>query len=109
MRFLVDAQLPPALARWLSSQSHSAEHLMDVGLLDSEDGAIWRHALENQAVILTKDEDFATRAMQAQQAPVIVWLRVGNCSNQDLLQRMSALLPQLLTLIEQGNRIVELR
>jgi len=26
MRFLVDAQLPPALARWLAAQGHEAEH-----------------------------------------------------------------------------------
>jgi predicted nuclease of predicted toxin-antitoxin system len=32
MRFLIDAQLPPALARWLSSAGHDAEHVADIGL-----------------------------------------------------------------------------
>jgi antitoxin VapB len=26
MKFLVDAQLPPALARWLTAKGHAAEH-----------------------------------------------------------------------------------
>lgn len=62
MTFLVDAQLPPALARWLSGQGHEAHHVEDVGLRDADDGPIWAHALSVGAVILTKDEDFAERA-----------------------------------------------
>ena len=31
MKFIVDAQLPPALARWLCEQGHQAEHVQDVG------------------------------------------------------------------------------
>jgi predicted nuclease of predicted toxin-antitoxin system len=41
MRFVVDAQLPPALARWLVTQSQAAEHVAGVGLLDAEDHPIW--------------------------------------------------------------------
>jgi predicted nuclease of predicted toxin-antitoxin system len=29
MRFLIDAQLPPALVRWLTEQGHYAEHVVD--------------------------------------------------------------------------------
>ena len=29
MRFIIDAQLPPALARWLSERGHDAEHVAD--------------------------------------------------------------------------------
>ena len=64
MRFLIDAQLPPALARWLEQAGHEAKHVEEVGLREAEDAPIWRYALANQAVILTKDEDFAGRAKQ---------------------------------------------
>jgi predicted nuclease of predicted toxin-antitoxin system len=30
MRFLVDAQLPPALANWLAAQGHDAAHVADL-------------------------------------------------------------------------------
>ena len=29
MRFLIDAQLPPALARWIESRGYIAEHVHD--------------------------------------------------------------------------------
>jgi len=34
MRFLIDARLPPALARWLTEQGHEAEHVFDCGLVN---------------------------------------------------------------------------
>lgn len=63
MRFLVDAQLPPALARWLTSQGQKAEHVMDLDLHRASDPEIWRFAEATSAVIVTKDEYFALRRM----------------------------------------------
>jgi predicted nuclease of predicted toxin-antitoxin system len=40
VKFLVDAQLPPALARWLREAGHEAEHVEDVGLREGSDSAI---------------------------------------------------------------------
>jgi predicted nuclease of predicted toxin-antitoxin system len=40
MRFLVDAQLPPALARWIESQGQVAQHVADLGLADASDRSI---------------------------------------------------------------------
>lgn len=62
MRFLIDAQLPPAMARLLNNRAHVAEHVNDVGLGESPDRDLWRYALEHGAVIVTKDEDFANMA-----------------------------------------------
>ena len=55
MRFLVDAQLPPALARWLSSEGHDAEHVLDFGFAGAEDGDIWSYAAAHGSVIITKE------------------------------------------------------
>ncbi len=84
MKFLVDAQLPPALGQWLREQGHPAEHVAEAGLREAEDSPIWQYALEQNAALLTKDEDFAGRVQQSQKTPVIVWLRIGNCSNRAL-------------------------
>ncbi|MGH8017427.1 MAG: DUF5615 family PIN-like protein [Opitutaceae bacterium] len=81
MKFLIDAQLPPALARWLREAGHETEHVEGVGLREADDTAIWAHALQSGAVIMTKDEDFAVRSTRETPAPVIVWLRVGNSTN----------------------------
>jgi hypothetical protein len=57
VNFLVDAQLPPGLARWLADQGNSAQHVNDVGLAGAEDSVIWNHALGVDAIVVTKDED----------------------------------------------------
>ena len=109
MRFLVDAQLPPALARLISAHGHVAEHVADIGMQDAEDGPIWRHAVMHQAVIVTKDEDFPSRMKQGGTCPIIVWLRVGNSSRRALLTWFEPLLPQIESLIQQGERLIEVR
>lgn len=109
MRFVIDAQLPPALARLLTAHVHDAEHVVDIGLRDSDDSPIWSYAVEHQAIIITKDEDFPHRFRQGGIAPVIIWLRIGNSSRRALLQWFEPLLPQIETLIREGERLIEVR
>ena len=109
MRFLVDAQLPPALARLLESHGHLAEHVADVGLRDAEDSPIWDYATAQQAILITKDEDFPLRMRQTPSGPAIVWLRIGNTSRRALLQWFEPMLPQIESLLAQGDRLIEIR
>ena len=109
MKFLVDAQLPPALARWTSEQGHEAQHVEDVGLRNADDAPIWDYALSINAIILTKDEDFAVRAARDFNSPVIVWLRIGNATNRVLLQWWWPRWPQVLKLLDEGHRLIEVR
>lgn len=103
----MDAQLPPALALWLREAGHEAQHVEDVGLREATDAAIWTHALQSGAIIVTKDEDFAARSAQAVTAPVIVWLRIGNTTNRVLRPWMELRLSAMVGLLTQGSRLVE--
>jgi predicted nuclease of predicted toxin-antitoxin system len=58
MRFLVDSQQPPALARWISDKGHDAAHVADYGMSGVPDRVIWDKAIELKSVIVSKDEDF---------------------------------------------------
>ena len=109
MTFLVDAQLPPALARWLWQQGHAAQHVEDLGLCDAEDAMVWNHASSSDATIVTKDEDFAERAARDTSGPVIVWLRVGNTTNQALLEWLAPRWLDIVMLLDAGNRVIEVR
>ena len=109
MRWIVDAQLPPALATLLSRHGHQAEHVEALGLRDANDTAIWNYALQHQAVIVTKDEDFPSRALIVKQAPAIVWLRVGNCSRKALLSWFEPLLPAIEQRQLNGEMVIEVR
>lgn len=109
MRFLVDAQLPPSLATLLKAHGHQAEHVDDVGLRSAGDATIWRYAVQHDAVIVTKDEDFQHRLQQGGLVLVVVWLRVGNTSRRALLEWFEPLLPKIETLLAQGDHLIELR
>lgn len=107
MRFLIDAQLPPSLARLLRESGRQAEHVRELDLADADDAVIWSHALHTRAVIVTKDDDFVFRSHQSAEAPGIVWLRMGNCSNGILLERLTRLWPAIESALSSGERIVE--
>ena len=109
MRWIVDAQLPPALARLLQQRGHEAQHVEDAGLREAEDNAIWQHALDHDAVILTKDEDFPIRASASRSAPGIVWLRIGNASRRALLAWLETRLPDIEARLRQGEKLIEVR
>ena len=109
MWFLVDAQLPPALARLLVDRGHIAEHVGDVGLLASFDSEISRYAITHDAVLITKDEDFPDQALLGDPAPIIVWVRVGNTTRRALLDWFGPLVSHVILMIDSGERLVELR
>lgn len=109
MRFLVDNQLPGALATLLREQGHEAEHVLDLGLGQGKDNPIWQRAIAAQSVIITKDEDFAEWARRGRPGPSVVWLRVGNTSRRALLAWFTPLLPKILRELDAGTRLVEVR
>ena len=106
MRFVVDAQLPPALARRLETLGHTAEHVADRGMASASDHVISDYAACVGAVIVTKDEDFAIRRLLAE-GPAIVWLRLGNTRRAALLARIEAELPAIIAALERGETLIE--
>lgn len=108
MRFLMDAQLPPALARWLVERGHTAEHVVDLGMASADDRALWDYAVTNSAVIVTKDEDFAIRRALAPTGPAVLWVRRGNTTRRALLAWFEPLLPAVLAAFERGEALVEI-
>ncbi len=101
--------MPQRFIAGLGEQGHQAEHVQEVGLREAEDSPIWRYALEQSAVLLTKHEDFASRGQHSRKAPGIVWLRIGNCSNRALRKWFAPLLPDVVREIDSGQRFVEVR
>ncbi|MGD0263311.1 MAG: DUF5615 family PIN-like protein [Verrucomicrobiota bacterium] len=109
MKFLVDHQLPVALARFIATQGHQAEHVRDLGLKEADDTAIWQRASAHDLVIVSKDEDFTFLAGVPGGAGKLVWVRIGNCRKQVLLEAFRVQLPRIVSELEAGSQIVELR
>jgi predicted nuclease of predicted toxin-antitoxin system len=108
VRFLVDAQLPPALARRLDALGHPAQHVIDCGLATAPDHRIREYAAHLEAVIVTKDEDFAVWQL-LRPGPPVVWLRLGNTRRATILARVEAELTAIVRAIDAGERLVEVR
>lgn len=106
MRFLVDAQLPPALARWLEGHGHLAEHVADVSLESAKDSDIWAYAERHAAIIVSKDEDFARLAGSGKRTARVVWLRIGNTTRRELLQWMQRAWPRISAGLDNENEQV---
>jgi predicted nuclease of predicted toxin-antitoxin system len=109
MRFLLDAQLPPTLAKWFAAKGHEAVTARDSGLRDAADPAIWARAIADSAILVTKDEDFALMAAADQAGPTVLWVRTGNLVNRLLLARFERAWPEIEQHLQAGAKVVELR
>jgi predicted nuclease of predicted toxin-antitoxin system len=105
----VDAQLSPALAPWIAAElGHPANAVRDLGLRAANDPQIFQAAREAQAIVPTKDADFAGLVERMGPSPQIIWITCGNTSNaamRDLLRRH---LPKALQVLAQGEPLIEI-
>lgn len=98
------------MARWLDVQGLDAVHVSDIGLHCATDSEIWAFATERSLVILSKSDDFRILANQQRRIPPqLVWVRLGNCRKQALLNAFASILPALVDAIERGEQIIEVR
>ena len=106
---LVDNQLPAALARHLDASGYPSLHVRDVGLADADDRTIWSYAEAREWVIVTKDEDFQDLSIRLGAPPQVIWMRLGNCRKQSLLQVFDRLIESICAALIKGDAIIELR
>ena len=90
MKFLVDNQLPAALARFLAARGIDCQHVLDINLAEAKDREIWQIAAAWQMVLISKDEDFFHLANRPEAEVPVVWVRLGNCRNPALLEAMGS-------------------
>ena len=55
-----------------------------LGLEGAADDVVWQRAINLGCVLITKDEDFHRRSVLKGAPPKVVWLRVGNCTTEDV-------------------------
>ena len=108
MRFLVDNQLPPSLARWLRDRGHDADHVFESGLHLLDDRDLWARALADGRIVVSKDEDFLYLSSQPDAAGRFLWVRLGNCRNDALLAAFAQSFDTIVAAFESGETVVEL-
>lgn len=105
MRFILDAQLPPGLCRWLQARGHEAVHVQALGMGGSADAEIADHAEAEGAVLISKDEDFLV--LRRPDRFGLLWLRCGNTTNRALAAWLEARWDRIDELLGMGERMIE--
>jgi predicted nuclease of predicted toxin-antitoxin system len=103
---ILDAQLPPTLAVWISDtfkiDCFSATFL---GLRDASDIEIFNFARQNQSIVITKDDDFVELLNRLGSPPKILWLTCGNTSKERLKVIFENHLKTSLELLKSTNLV----
>ena len=85
MKFLVDAQLPRRLARWLSAQGHDTLHTLDLPHQNATaDAEIIARAVADARTVITKDDDFVQSFLLTGAPPKLLLISTGNIGNAEL-------------------------
>jgi predicted nuclease of predicted toxin-antitoxin system len=110
MTIWVDAQLSPAIATFITQTfGVEAVAIRDLGLRDATDQEVFMAARGASAIVMTKDSDFTNLVKAHGTPPQVIWLTCGNTSNAKLREILIKTLPQALTVLSTGEKVVEIR
>ena len=107
IKFLIDTQLPPLLARYLRNKNHDAKHstyFLNGHLF--QDAELIKKALEHDLIIVTKDIDFLDHYVLNGSPPRVLLLQFGNVSNSELYSLFDIYLNQIVEEFNSGAQIV---
>ncbi len=108
MKFIIDAQLPRKLARWLNAIGYDAIHTLDLPDKNkTTDTQISLLSLKEQRVVISKDSDFYDRYFLKLEPYKLIYLTVGNMSTDELILLFEKNLNQIISEIELNN-VVEI-
>jgi predicted nuclease of predicted toxin-antitoxin system len=106
LKFLIDEQLPPALARWIATKGLSAQHVIDIDLGQTSDIDIVSFAQLHDLTLVSKDSDFLWLHAKDPGSFRLVHLAFGNQSNAELLASMEIAWSEIMSALVAGDRRV---
>ena len=100
MRFLLDMNLPPAIADRLRAEGHDAIHVLHAGYGGLPDRAIFERAAADHRIVVTFDLDFGEIAgASADRRPGVILLRLRRARQSYLWERLR------ITIAEAGGAL----
>ena len=85
MKWLVDAQLPRRLSRWLTRAGHDALHTLELPEGNrTSDAVLAALSAQETRVLISKDEDFVASFMMHGQPRKLLLITTGNIRNTEL-------------------------
>jgi predicted nuclease of predicted toxin-antitoxin system len=109
MTIWIDAQMSPTIAAWISSKfAVKAVAIRDLSLRDAEDKEIFEAARRENAIVMTKDNDFVLLLDRLGAPPQVIWVTSGNTSNARLKEILTNTMSKALELLQSGEELVEI-
>lgn len=107
MNWLVDAQLPGRFAEWIRQQGEDVIHSSELPMGNrTTDEEICRIADRENRIVVTKDRDFLDSFWVSGTPKRLLYVRLGNLSNEALLTLAASEFQELRKMISQ-QRCVE--
>ena len=104
MKFLIDAQLPLALAHFIRWNGSECLHEFDLPLKDrTPDSEIRKICLQEGFILITKDRDFLDSHLLRKIPPKLLLISTGNISNRILLDILKQNWQTIQGLFEENN------
>lgn len=109
MKLLLDENLSRRLVPVLQGKYPGATQVAVAGLQQATDAEIWEFARLHGYIIVTKDDDFTGLQDLHGFPPKLIVLRLGNCTNRQVLEMLLASADYLSHLLEQpGTGLIEI-
>ena len=86
MRLLFDENLSEQLVGLLSDLFPESLHIRPLRGAGASDLVAWQLAAEQGCILVTKDEDFQRISISRGAPPRVIWIRLGNCTTQQVAQ-----------------------
>jgi predicted nuclease of predicted toxin-antitoxin system len=84
VKLLLDQNLSDRLVEKWSGLFPDSAHVRALGLSAGDDTLIWETAKSGGFAVMSKDDDFRQRSLLFGQPPKVVWLKIGNCSTEEI-------------------------
>lgn len=84
MKLLLDQNLSPNLLNFLLPLFPGSIHVRGENLHKATDEAVWNYAMHHGFTIVSKDSDFHQLSFVHGHPPKVVWIRLGNCSTNEI-------------------------
>ncbi len=106
MKFLVDAQLPYALCKYLREKGFDAKHTDDMPLRElTSDNEINELSDRENRIVISKDYDFIDTFYLMNKPKKLLWISTGNITNEELIILFEMNLIEIINLFKDLNLI----
>jgi predicted nuclease of predicted toxin-antitoxin system len=103
VKLLLDENFSSNLIAMLGSMFAGSKHVRECGLGRKDDSAVWDYAKANGFTIVSKDSDFYERSLLTETIPKIIWLRLPNCSTNEIAELLRSAHPLIADFIEKRD------